>query len=587
MPLTQLAPPYPIFTDKNGDPLDAGYLYFGTVYLNPETNPIQVYYDSAFTQPAAQPLRTSNGYVMRNGSPALIYANSSFSITVRNKNNELVIYSPVGYGLDPASPTGTVIYDDFTGDGSTVVFTLSVSPSTKNATSVYIDGIYQSKDNYNLTGAMLTFTTAPPLLSDIEVVIQDSSLIVGGSSSQQITYNQGGTGAVTRTVQARLRDYVSVKDFGAVGDGVTDDTTALTNAIAATASSEYGLSFEAGKNYLVSAPLSFSNSGNTVPRWVDFNGCAITASGSFSGSSVVYVENPQGKVDTFWMSNAYIDATGVNYGFYLKGGQDGRYSSLQVVNAVSHGFLIQGETGFGIYYNVFDTCKAGASTKGNGGDGFRISGVVSRFANSNTFVNCVSQFNAAGGFRIGISSGNTFICCAAEENVADAGFVFGDLVTSVSIVGGFTENNDYSGTDTSFRILSGAAVDNIRISGGRHNGTTNGDFTQDGIMYNTTDVGDVTVWNTDLKIRNLTLGGSGANIVSADATSIRFGDTLNPDADNTYNLGSNALRWAAVYCNDIDQNSTTGGTGSAGAGKQYITLRIDGVNYKLLHDGTV
>jgi hypothetical protein len=251
MPLTQIAPPYPIFTDKNGDPLDAGYLYFGTVNLNPETSPIQVYYDSALTQPAAQPIRTSNGYVMRNGSPALIYANSSFSITVRNKHNELVIYSPVGYALDPASPTGTVIYDDFTGDGSTVVFTLSVSPSTKNATSVYIDGIYQSKDNYGLTGAMLTFTAAPPLLSDIEVVIQDSSLIVGGSSSQQITYNQGGTGAVTRTVQSRLRDYVSVKDFGAVGDGVADDTVALTNAIAAQVPLSFG-----DETYKITAPIT-------------------------------------------------------------------------------------------------------------------------------------------------------------------------------------------------------------------------------------------------------------------------------------------------------------------------------------------
>ena len=107
MTLTQLAPPYPIFTDKSGSPLDNGYLYFGTANLNPETNPITVYYDRGFTQPVAQPVRTSNGYVMRNGSPALIYANSQFSVTVRDKKKALVIYSPVGFGVVPGIPFAT------------------------------------------------------------------------------------------------------------------------------------------------------------------------------------------------------------------------------------------------------------------------------------------------------------------------------------------------------------------------------------------------------------------------------------------------------------------------------------------------
>ena len=40
---------------------------------------------------------------------------------------------------------------------------------------------------------------------------------------------QSGTGAVQRTVENKLKDTVSVKDFGAVGDGVADDTTAWNN----------------------------------------------------------------------------------------------------------------------------------------------------------------------------------------------------------------------------------------------------------------------------------------------------------------------------------------------------------------------
>ncbi|MDP3939802.1 MAG: glycosyl hydrolase family 28-related protein [Deltaproteobacteria bacterium] len=43
---------------------------------------------------------------------------------------------------------------------------------------------------------------------------------------------QSGTGSVARTVQAKAREIVSVNDFGAVGDGVTDDTAAIAAAIA-------------------------------------------------------------------------------------------------------------------------------------------------------------------------------------------------------------------------------------------------------------------------------------------------------------------------------------------------------------------
>ena len=57
----------------------------------------------------------------------------------------------------------------FTGDGSTTAFTLSTDPVNENNTNVFIDGVYQSKSNYSVSGTTLTFSTAPPDTSAIEV----------------------------------------------------------------------------------------------------------------------------------------------------------------------------------------------------------------------------------------------------------------------------------------------------------------------------------------------------------------------------------------------------------------------------------
>lgn len=61
---------------------------------------------------------------------------------------------------------------------------------------------------------------------------------------------QAGTGAVQRTVESKLQDVVSVKDFGAVGDGVADDTAAIQAAINASTN----VYVPAG-NYAINTPL--------------------------------------------------------------------------------------------------------------------------------------------------------------------------------------------------------------------------------------------------------------------------------------------------------------------------------------------
>ena len=73
---------------------------------------------------------------------------------------------------DNISGVGAASYqvNNFTGTGSQTVFTLSAASFGENFTFVYINGVYQNKNTYAVSGATLTFSQAPPLTSIIEVM---------------------------------------------------------------------------------------------------------------------------------------------------------------------------------------------------------------------------------------------------------------------------------------------------------------------------------------------------------------------------------------------------------------------------------
>lgn len=223
MSALSIQPTYPIFTETDGQPLENGYIWIGTANLDPQVNPINVYFDAALTILAPQPIRTLDGYPSRNGTPARLYVNSDYSIRVQNSNGSLV-YS---------APAATERYND---------------------------------------------------------------VVISSINAEKVIYDPPFTGAVQTNVEAKFATCVSVTDFGAVGDGVTDDFAAIqaANDEATTLGKSlyfpggvYGINPTAAGVALSQTTSWFANNDVTILR-LDF--------GSGGGLSTLYQLNQDGLV---------------------------------------------------------------------------------------------------------------------------------------------------------------------------------------------------------------------------------------------------------------------------------------------------
>jgi len=229
---SSIVSPFPFFTDTTGAPLEGGYLYLGQSNLNPETAPVNVFWDAALTIPAGQPVRTVGGYPSRAGTASRLYvATDTYSITVRNKNRALV-FSAFDQSDAPSS-VFDISTQLITATASQVTFALtafSYLPGT-DTLEIYRNGLRLNLGlDYLETNSSTVTLTAPAAAGD-QFLFQGGGVITSNQvPGSQVSFIQVGTGAVTRNIQDKAREMVSVKDFGAVGDGVVDDTVAFQTA---------------------------------------------------------------------------------------------------------------------------------------------------------------------------------------------------------------------------------------------------------------------------------------------------------------------------------------------------------------------
>lgn len=192
--------------------------------------------------------------------------------------------------IDPNTLASVAAYataycDVFIGNGITTAWTLTRNPGVLYNLDVSIAGSSQEPGrDYTLSGTTFTMTTPPPIGARIVVKYKEGLPNYSGDS-QDVRFIPSGTGAATRSVQSRLRDWVSVKDFGAVGDGSTDDTTAIVNAIAFVgANSGGGTVYFPKGNYVTTAtiyvPIGVMLEGTGFASGVLWNGVNTREQGS-------------------------------------------------------------------------------------------------------------------------------------------------------------------------------------------------------------------------------------------------------------------------------------------------------------------
>jgi hypothetical protein len=155
--------------------------------------------------------------------------------------NELIGWDSTGNNLQnfalselaTAVAYATMRYDTFTGDGVETQFTLTADPVTLANLDVAISGVTQVPgSDYSLLNGVLVFASAPPNGAEILARYGEGLVNVGGDSSD-IRFLQAGANAVDRTAEAKMREVVSVTDFGADPTGVASSYQAFVDALAA------------------------------------------------------------------------------------------------------------------------------------------------------------------------------------------------------------------------------------------------------------------------------------------------------------------------------------------------------------------
>lgn len=246
----------------------------------------------------------------------------------------------------------TQVENLFTGNGSTTTFTLTQSAANRESVLLSVGGVVQPIANYTVSGTTLTLVEAPGSGVKVRALLLG---VAGPSlSASTLNYTGVGAGALTRSVEARLREIPSINDY-----------PSLTSALASQDSIELPPGI-----FLLSSEFQVPRDGIRIKGAGMGRTILRCAPGMTTGHAIVLAGRSDCHFEDFTLdcnatARGLTVASGLN-GFNVQGSRN-RWDRVEVMNAPRYGIAIDGNT-IASFENHIEGCHFYA----NGGVGVAI-----------------------------------------------------------------------------------------------------------------------------------------------------------------------------------------------------------------------
>lgn len=416
--------PLPIFYDRNGDVLDAGYVYIGTPNLNPITSPVSVYWDAAQTIPAPQPLRTVRGFIARNGAPADVYVTGDYSILVRDRNQQLVLNEPTSGTIaraiavlgSPADGSGVDLVANADRSFATIAAMRAHSVPVAVTGRTYVATVQEHTAGTAIGGGQFRWDETSTATDDNGYVINPTGNLNPG-----------------RYIRVISGPTIDPRWWGIIPDLGTDQTTNW-NACMAYAKAIGGGHIELPSGVIIISRLTM-HSRLTIsgPRSATLRQLAaanqdfvvletnttyqtallgFTLDGNRAAQASGHVVQYQNNASL----TPFVDSNHViNRMFVLGAKQDGINFGNGVREAKVTDTYIQQCDRYGVSTAATDSTFIGVTTGSSGDHGFLIGGAATKFIGCKSFGAGRLTVNTSNGYLLQTTGRNTLSACEAQE----------------------------------------------------------------------------------------------------------------------------------------------------------------------------